>query len=63
MSSQFCDMLDIRMVYKLRARHYFCTNANLKIVVTIIFCIQCTKSLAILVKFFQPYIRGNKQRQ
>jgi hypothetical protein len=37
MSSQFCDMLDIRMVYKLRARHYFCTNANLKIVVTIIF--------------------------
>jgi hypothetical protein len=30
-------MVGIRMIYKLRARHYFSTNANLRIVVTIIF--------------------------
>jgi hypothetical protein len=34
MSAQFCDI--IRMVYKLIARHYFSTNANRRIVVTII---------------------------
>jgi hypothetical protein len=30
-------MLGIRMIYKLRARLYFSTNANLRIVVTINF--------------------------
>jgi hypothetical protein len=37
MFAQFYGMLGIRMVYKLRARNYFSTNANLRIVVTIIF--------------------------